>query len=433
MRSVPAGTIAVLAAALIGGCGQPQTDKTVVAFWTTDHEQDRIETQRALAADFMAVHTQIEVRVVGVPENDLPKRLAAHQAAGTLPDVVRMGLEYVSGYADEGLLDTQAATETIERLGRDTFADGPLQLLRHSGGGYKAVPVDGWAQCLWYRRDWFEEAGLPPPTTWERIRAAAEHFHRPVEKSYGIVIGTDPQQVYTQQTFEHFALSAGLRLFAPDGSLDLPGDRLAETLTFYRELAAFGPPGNNNWREARKYYLSGRAAMMFYSPYIVDDIAGFVEDAQPVEDLARHTDFVSLIAHSDGVKAAYGQVVSLAVMTGKDPQRREAAKTWVSFLLGEGYLTLCNMSPGGKVPVRHTIVDDWEEHAYFEYYPPGLARRLASAMDGIGRWGWRDGRQFPAITDVYARKIFPALIGDVMDGRLDPAAARARVAGDLDW
>ena len=385
-----------------------------------------MEVQRELALVFAEQYTNAPVRVdvVAVPENDLPKRLAAYQAAGRAPAVLRLGLEYASGYADEGILDRDAANETIRELGEDTFFAGPLALLRAADGRYPAVPVDGWVQCLWYRRDWFAEKALPPPTSWERILAAAAAFHDAEQKVYGIVVGTDPQQIYTQQTFEHVALSGGLHLFNADGDMDLAEPVLRDTLAFYRELARHGPPGNCTWREARKYYLSGRVAMMFYSPYIVDDIAGFVDEQHPIEGLAEHTDFVSAIEGRTGTRAAYGQVVSLGITRIGDPGVRHAAKAWVKFLLSDGYLRLCNMSPGGKVPVRRTIVEEWQQHRYFASYPPGLAARLADGMNDLQRWGWRDGKRFPGITQVYAQKVFPALIGELLDGRIDESTAR---------
>lgn len=422
--------LATLGVCGIAGCARgPET--LTIEFWTTDHEQDRVETQRRLAAEFASVRPGVRVNVIGVSENDLPKRLAAYRAAGKLPDVLRLGLEYAGGYADEGILDPAAATEVIEELGTNTFFAGPLRLLRLETGEYAAVPIDGWLQCLWYRKDWFEEEGLDPPDTWDKMLAAARMLHSPRRRSYGIVTGTDPQQVYTQQTFEHIALSGGVRLFGPTGGSAVDPEKLARALEFYGVLAAHGPPGNCYWREARKYYLSGRAAMIFYSPYIIDDIAGLVEEHRPIAGLAANTDFVSVLRGPDGREASYGQVVSLGIARTGNEERRSLAKQWVSYLLSDGYLAICNMSPGGKVPVRKTVLEEWRKHPYFRYYPEGLADRLAAGMDKLRRWGWHEGRRYPEITKVYAQKIVPALVGEVLEGRLSTADAADRLGEEL--
>jgi len=414
----------------MSGCRR-EVGPVAVEFWTTDHEMDRIEVQRRLARRFEAEHPGVRVQVIGVPENDLPKRLAAYRAGGRLPQVIRLGLEYAGSYADEGILDPAAASAVIRDLGEDTFFAGPLNLLRMKDGRYAAVPVDGWVQCLWYRKDLFEANGLPAPNTWDNILAAAAKLNRPQERSYGIVVGTDPQQVYTQQSFEHFALSGGVTLFDAEGNVSIDGMTLQIVLAVYLELAKHGPPENCDWRQARKYYLSGRAAMMLYSPYILDDIAGLVQDQDPIEDLAGNTDFVSVIQGANGKEASYGQVVSLGITRSDDARQADAARRWVAFLLSDGYLDLCFMSPGGKVPVRRTVVDEWRKHEVFTQYSPDLPQRLAGAMDGLKRWGWHDGMRSPLIAPIYARKVFPSLVGDALDGRLDTAQAGRRAERDL--
>jgi len=402
------------------GCRKnPEIDaKIPIEFWTSDTEQDRIETQQQLADRFSKKFPKYQVKIIGVQEDLLPQRLAAYKAGGRLPEVVRIGMEYTSGYVDDNLLDTKTAGEVISELGEDSFFSGPLQLLKHGNKDYAAVPIDGWGQCIWYRKDWFESKNLEPPSSWRTLLLAAETFHKPAQQIYGIVLGTDPQQIYTQQTFEHLALSNGLYLFNSAGEFNPNSRRLQETLSFYKQLAAFCPPGNNSWREARKYYLTERAAMIFYSPYIVDDIAGFADDHQPTENLARHTDLVSALKGPHGDLALYGQIESLGITPIQDEAKRQAAKEWVKYLLTEGYLDVCFMSPGGKVPIRKHVVTRWQSHKYFSLYPPGLAERLAQAMDDIERWGWTLGHRSPLITDIYGQKLFPALLGELLEDKI---------------
>jgi multiple sugar transport system substrate-binding protein len=50
-------------------------EKTVVEFWTTDNEKARVDVQEAIAADFMKLHPEIEVKVIPVDEVDVPKKL----------------------------------------------------------------------------------------------------------------------------------------------------------------------------------------------------------------------------------------------------------------------------------------------------------------------------------------------------------------------
>jgi len=393
-------------------------EETTIQFWTTEVEQDRMHTQNALAREFEKLHPDIRVKVVPVAEDRLNEKVATARAAGMLPDVIRLGLEYVRGYMEDGLLDAAVATNAIETLGEDTFYRGPLDLVRAPGGGYAAVPIDGWAQGIWFRKDWFAQRGLGEPNTWNNILKAAAAFYSPKDYQYGIIVGTDPGQVYTQQTFEHIALSNGVQLFDNEGNLTIDDVRMREVLEFYKKLADLGPPGHNFWRQARQNYLTGRVAMIFYSPYIIDDIAGLVEDQDvAVEELPKKTGFVSTITGPHGDKASYGQVVSLGILEGAHV---EASQEWVRFLLTDAYARWCFMTPGGKTPVRKTLAEDWREHEIFSYYDADMAERLSAGMDEMKRWGYVESNWFPLMKDIYGMNVVPELVGSLVRGKITP-------------
>ncbi len=422
MGSLRVCLVGVAVLALFGGCRRPP-EATEVVFWTAEVEQDRMEVQQALARRFAETRAGVEVRVVPVDENVLPEKLASARAAGRLPDVVELGLTQVARYAAEGLLDAAAATAVIRDLEEDGFYRGPLGLVRApQGSGYAAVPLDGWVQGIWYRKDWFAEKGLLPPDTWDRILAAARALHDPTVPRFGIVLGTHPQQIYTQQVFEHLALAAGARLLDDAGRPAL-GPRFLEALRFYRELAAFAAPGHSYWREARQYYLTGRAAMIFYSPYILDDIAGLVAEHRPaVPDLARRTGFVAAIQGPTGRPTAYGEVYALGLLAGARPEARE----WVAFLLGPGYPDWLAMAPGGKMPVRRRALARWRDQALFAPYDPGLPDALAEGFTRLARWGFGRPGGARLVGDLYASKRVPEMIGRLLDDREPPEQA-------LDW
>ena len=399
-------------------------EKTVVEFWTTDNEKARIDVQEAIAADFMKLHPDIEVKVIPVNEPDLPTKIATAKAAGRLPDVCRFGLEYVAGFAIDGLLDTKAATTAIADMGYASFYKGALDLVRSPVEGiWAAVPIDGWVQGIWYRKDLFAEKGLAAPTSWDTILEAAKAFYDPTAPMYGIVIGTDPGQVFTQQVFEPFALSNGATGFDKDGNIVMNTPEMVETLDYYTKLAAYGPPGATNWSHCRQYYIVGQVAMMFYSPYIMDDIAGLVEKYQvTVPDLAKNTGFCPIIEGPSGIKASYGQLVTLGIFKDTDT---EAAIEFVKYVLGPKYVDILFMSPGGKVPVRKAVVDEWLKHKVFSLYAPEVVADVAGGMNMIQRWGFMDGNIVPLVSDVYGRKLVPVVIEKILTGDMTPEQAAA--------
>ena len=127
-------TITILAGLLLSACGTPETvevpgpertvivketvivppgEKTVVEFWSTDNEEERIVLYEQVAADFMAENPDIEVRVVPIDEGTIAQRVATAQGANRLPDIIRMGVERIAPFVASGLLDTEAASQLI--------------------------------------------------------------------------------------------------------------------------------------------------------------------------------------------------------------------------------------------------------------------------------------------------------------------------------
>ena len=90
--------------------------KTVIEFWSTDNEPDRVEVYEDVAARFMAENPDIEVQIIPIEEAAIAQRIAAAAAANELPDILRMGIERVSVFAADGLLDEDAAEEALSLI-----------------------------------------------------------------------------------------------------------------------------------------------------------------------------------------------------------------------------------------------------------------------------------------------------------------------------
>jgi multiple sugar transport system substrate-binding protein len=138
-----------------------------IRFWTTEEQPARLAKQQAMAESFKA-KTGISVEVIPISEKDLGTRATAAFAAGDLPDVIYHTLQYALPWAEAGILDTDAATDIVNSLGKSTFASGALSMAAVDNG-VAAVPVDGWTQMVVYRKDLFDKAGLDAPTSYANV------------------------------------------------------------------------------------------------------------------------------------------------------------------------------------------------------------------------------------------------------------------------
>ncbi len=137
----------VLAFLWTAGFGLTASDALAgIDFWTTEVEKDRLQTQERIAAAFQE-KTGVAVRVVPVEENLLAERVTAAYAAKSLPDVIFHPVDFTIGWSEAGILDGGSASEVVDALGRETFAAGPLNLVK-TPAGLAAVPADGWGQLL---------------------------------------------------------------------------------------------------------------------------------------------------------------------------------------------------------------------------------------------------------------------------------------------
>ena len=421
-----------------------QEEAVSLQFWITDTEPERAEKTEELFATFTQI-TGIDVNMVLIDENTLSNVIRANFAAGTLPDVIFHPVVFSVAWYEEGILSSEAANEVVNNLGADFFSG--LSFVDNADGDFVAVPVDGWGQLVIYRADLFENAGLEPPTSFEAIATAAAALHDPENNFYGIVAATDPTSVFTQQTFEHFALANGVQLTNNDGDITLNTPEMAQTIDFYADLVtAYGPPGVQTVASTREIYLAGQATMTIWSPYILDELAGLHDNIRPTcaecsanpAFLAENSAIITAITgpHSETPRQ-YGQISAMGITTSAHPE----AVTLVEYLLSEGYPNWLAIAPEGRVPMRWGTADDPDqfiEHwrnletdpqnadMLAELYGGDFAEQLIESATNFSRWGF-EINQDKLAGALYETLIVPEYLNRVINGELSGAEAAAEI------
>jgi len=450
-KTLSFGLLIVMLAALLAACGTPTPEviekivketvvvketvevkaptgeKTVVEFWSTDNEEERINTYEAVAARFMAEHPEIEVRIVPIEEAGVTQRMATALAANRPPDIIRMGVERVAAFAADEILDEAAAEAVIKSVGLDDFRAGPLQMVTNPATGkYAAIPYDGWIQAIWYRADVFEQLGLNAPVSWDDIEAACKGTPGTGGLLYGITLGTDPGQNYGHQVFEQVAISNNAWPFDEAGNVTMNTAEMVEALRFYTSLQDCAMPGPQYWRGAREAYELDQSAMLFYSTYIMDDLVdgSGMEDGGKVQlavdDLAAKTGFAPEMKGPNG-SASYGQLVTLAIPKGAKPEAQMVAE----YFLTDGYIDVLSLAPFGKVPVLKSAVDGWKDLSpYFANYEADTLAQIANGYETMQRWLFRpdyDTTERAVVGDIEARLLIPTVISNIaLEGIMTP-------------
>jgi multiple sugar transport system substrate-binding protein len=416
-------------------------------FWTTETQPDRLAKQEAMAADFTAA-SGIAVDVIPVDEKELGTRTTAAFAAGDLPDVIYHPLQYALPWIDAGILDSDSATEVIENLGVSTFASGGLDMAAVDGG-YASVPVDGWTQMLVYRKDLFDAAGLSAPNTYADVLAAIDALHNPPEL-FGFVSATKIDESFMSQVLEHVFLANGVTPVDANGFKPLEEKATIEVLEFYKAISEASPPGELYWKQSRELYFAGKAAMIIWSPFILDELAG-LRDAAPVtinddpttRELAAATGIVTSFAGpSNPGGAAWADVRYFGITTDAD---FDAAIAFVEYSMSEGYMQTLSIAPEGKFPVRPGNADNasayqdaWaklpvgvdRKAPLSELYAPEMMAEIVGGLNTAQRWGVSEG-QLSLASKIINTKVINRLVREYMDGVRDGAATVAALNEEL--
>ena len=418
-----------------------------IRFWTTEEQPARLAKQQAMAADFKK-RTGHSVEVIPVSEKDLGKRATAAFAAGDLPDVIYHTLQYVLPWSEAGILDVETNDDIVNSLQKSTFAPGAISMAQFNGKT-AAVPVDGWTQMVVYRKDLFDKAGLAAPTSYANIEAAIEKLHNP-PNMYGFVAATKVDENFMSQVLEHVFLANGVSPVNKNGFSKLDEKATSEVLNFYKKIAKASPAGELYWKQSRAVYFAGKAAMIIWSPFILDELAGLRNSAPPTinddptsKELAQKTGIVTTFGGpSNPSGAAWADIRYFGVTSDANT---DVASEFVKYSMKDGYTATLSIAPEGKFPVRRgeplntaKYVEAWSKlpvgvdrkAPLSELYSPLTIDKIVAGLETANRWGVSEG-QLSLASKIINSQVINRIVREYIDDQIDVKAAVAKMNKEL--
>jgi multiple sugar transport system substrate-binding protein len=404
-------SLGTLAACGGGGDDSESGGGNSIKVWIQEDLPDRVAATQKIVDEFEA-DSGVKVELVPVAEDQFNQVLTSNAAAGDLPDVIGgISLPQVRSLSSNELIDTDAVGDVMGKLDESTFSERAVELTKEDDTQL-AIPSESWAQLLFYRKDLFDEAGLPAPATYDDITAAAEELDGP--DMAGFVGATAPGDAFTEQTFEHVALGNNCQLVDDSGEVALDSPECVAALDFYGNLIQnYSVPGAQDVDTTRASYFSGKAAMFIWSTFVLDEMAGLRKDALPncpecEKDpayLAKNTGVVTTIEGPDGAgPAVFGEVTSWTIPA---EAATGPAKEFVEYMFGDGYIPWISIAPEGKVPVRlgtaeepTSYTDQWAElpvgvdtkAPLSKFYSQDVLDALAAGPTELSRWALAQGQ-----------------------------------------
>ena len=205
--------------------------------------------------------------------------------AGTdrAPDISSLDLPWVSVMASLGhLMPLDDRIESIPNQELEDFNDAVWDFVTYDGTRY-AFPFTMFGRALYYRADWFEEAGIPEPETWEDVIAAAKELQDPENNIWGLSVRGKRDDGTVQGWLPIFYAMGGefvndvpqINSEAGVRALDLYRALVWDHEIMSPDTVSFGSG------EARGMFISGNAVMSIVGTHIASRV---VEGGTPYGD-----------------------------------------------------------------------------------------------------------------------------------------------------
>src|SRR5215211_1589885 len=235
-----------------------------ITYWhhfTSDSEMVGLEQVTAL---FAAQYPDVTVTSENIPNADFMTQFTTGAVGGSLPNTTMAAAERIPDMlALGGLIDLTERYNAWE--GGGSIDPGLMDGATIDGKIY-GIPAFLFIDWLYYRKDWFDEAGIAPPKTWDEMREAAIALTDAANDRYGFGLrGGDGGQGHVVGIMRAYGgLSAD-----ENGVPVIDRDKAIEAVTFWSGLYTtdkVAPPSapNDSYSQIMQAFRTGQTAMVLH-------------------------------------------------------------------------------------------------------------------------------------------------------------------------
>lgn len=344
--ALSAGALAATATACSSGGGNSGPAEITYWLWQDDATDT---TWAELAEKFNAEHEDITVTLETIPLDQYQNQLITSAMNGAGPDAARCKDWWLGQFAPEG-----AVAELTEFVDEWEGYDDVVESLWATGQlpGEDTVfmlPHQYTTLYLYYRKSYFEEAGLEPPASQEDFLAAAELLTGDGRFAMDVRGGAGGQDQWLAWMY------AGGALITDDsGEIVLDDPTAIEVNQRYLDLTTTlnaAPPGSITaaFADVKTNFADGLTAMMIHHP-------GSLSEMQ--ETFADDLGVIPIPTGDGQPGSTLGSMSGNVVMEGSE--NKEAAWTWIAWLSEQEQMATMSASPEGQLPVLTSVIEQPE-------------------------------------------------------------------------
>jgi sorbitol/mannitol transport system substrate-binding protein len=263
--------IPVMMAAIVGtACGtSSSTGGSTTTITVAAVGNPQMEDLQKLVPEFEKAHSDIQVKIVILPENQLRQQVTQDVAthSGRF-DLSMIGTYEVPLWAKNGwIVNLAPYVQKTPSYQPDDLVPGVAKALSYNGSLY-AVPFYAESSFLMYRKDMLQAAGvtLSQTPTWDEVAAAAKKVNNPSKGISGICLRGLPGWGEQLAPLDTIVNTFGGKWFDTNWNAQLTQPKFKEAVNFYVNLIkAAGEPGaaNSGFGECLNAYNGGKTAMWY--------------------------------------------------------------------------------------------------------------------------------------------------------------------------
>jgi multiple sugar transport system substrate-binding protein len=286
-----------------------------ISYWHHFTSETEMAGMERVLEQFKTAHPGVEVVPENIPNADYMAKFTSAALAGSLPDTAMVAVDRLPDMW--GMEGVQPLTEMINAWElKDAFPESVWAGATIEDQIY-GVPAFMFVDWMYYRVDWFEEAGIAgPPQTWQEFVDAAIAITDPDQGRYGFGLrGGDGGEGIMIQVFQGF----GSPIASEEGCAALDTAMVAEAMTSYlglfteHQAAPPSAPGDS-FRQIMEAFKTGQTGMIFHHTGSLTEIVDALGD--------------TVMTAPRPVGPAGGMVANIAPLFNGMPKADNAEAAW---------------------------------------------------------------------------------------------------------
>jgi multiple sugar transport system substrate-binding protein len=247
--------------------------KVTVTFWNGFTASDGEVLKEIVKKYNQANADKVEIKMDIMPWDQLYQKLPPSIATKTAPNFILTGpaaaLTYVENGSFQDVSDFFVATGTEKA----DFVDVSLKLGQVDGKQY-LIPMQVFAQYLYWNKDLFKAAGLDPekpPTTWDEMGAYAVKLTDPKKNQYGLGLAVKGAPPYYASLFlanGGSSVDIANKKSTVNSAENLKSLEWLRDLTYTKKVTPKGASGV----DLDKSITSGKLAMLINGPWLINGL-----------------------------------------------------------------------------------------------------------------------------------------------------------------